>query len=239
MTEKNDIKIAGSGSIGEGSYAHVRIAGSGKANGSIQADSVHISGSGHFMDMKAGEFHVSGSANIDGELSCSQAHISGSIKITGNAEAEELRVSGSGHVRGNLKAKSISVSGSVTCAKDIECENMHINGGAQIAGLLNAETLRISLGGSCDINEIGGETIRVEQGNFADSFIRRMFGSRKLYRLRCNSIEGTQIHLENTDCRVVRGRDIEIGPGSKIGLVEYTESLSKADDAVIEKSVKI
>ena len=51
-------------------------------------------------------------------------------------------------------------------------------------------------------------------------------------------IEGDDIHLENTIADTVRGKRIAIGPGCRIGTVEYTETLSVHDDAEVKEQRK-
>lgn len=239
MDEKSSIRILGSGTIGSGAYASVHISGSGKATGNITAEGVHVSGSGQFKDLEAEELHISGSAAIDGTFKCGSAHISGSMHIAKDAQIDEMRISGSCRIQGQVKAKSLTASGSLTADQDVECEDMNISGGVHIRGLLNVETLLIRLGGTSEINEIGGETIQVKRSGNAPNLLTRIFSANRCFRLSCKSIEGTDIYLENTDADVVRGKTIEIGPGCRIGLIEYTDSLSDSPDSAIQKSVKI
>jgi hypothetical protein len=46
-------------------------------------------------------------------------------------------------------------------------------------------------------------------------------------------IEGDDIYLENTHAKVVRGNNIEIGPGCEIKLVEYKYSFKKDEMAEV------
>ena len=44
----NDVKILGSGSISQGEYNNVKVAGSGQILGNIKANDIKVSGSGDF-----------------------------------------------------------------------------------------------------------------------------------------------------------------------------------------------
>ena len=57
--------------------------------------------------------------------------------------------------------------------------------------------------------------------------------------LEAELIEGDEIYLENTRADVVRGKQIEIGPHCKIGLIEYSESLKVHDNSDVGQQTKI
>jgi cytoskeletal protein CcmA (bactofilin family) len=57
--------------------------------------------------------------------------------------------------------------------------------------------------------------------------------------LTSNIIEGDLIYLENTNAKIVRGKNVTIGAGCKIELVEYKESFKKDEKSVVDKYNKI
>lgn len=56
--------------------------------------------------------------------------------------------------------------------------------------------------------------------------------------MKTNTIEGDTITVEYTQAKVVRGRQIVVGPGSKIDRVEYTVSC-EAEEGTVREKVKV
>ena len=102
-----------------------------------------------------------------------------------------------------------------------------------IGGLLNAGVVDIRVWGTCKVREIGGETIDVRDARTLWGFLGR---PRRLY---CDVIEGDKISLENTTAKVVRGVDVDLGPGCDIEVVEYAGELRQGAGAKVGSAVKI
>ncbi|HRU22306.1 MAG TPA: hypothetical protein P5113_06475, partial [Candidatus Bipolaricaulis sp.] len=89
--------------------------------------------------------------------------------------------------------------------------------------------------------EIGGENIdiRASSGfNFGISLSRGLRFGVGIGTLTVGEIEGDQVHLEATTADVVRGKIVHIGPGCRIGRVEYTESLDVHPEAEVREKIK-
>lgn len=231
-------RISGSGTIAEGVYDSVKIAGSGRADGAIKANSVHVSGSGSFQDVEAGDFHVSGSGKVDGNLVCTEAHVSGSCTVSGDADVQSLHTSGSLSVSGDVRGTEGKVSGSITVKRGVEFEQLGIYGSAHIGGLVNAEKLTIAIGGNSEIGAIGGSDIEIKRGETHFNLLGLLFGQRRFMSVKCALIEGTNVSLENTICETIRGKNIIIGSGCEIGKVEYTDTLEISDEAEVGERIK-
>lgn len=203
----NDFKISGSGQMIGGEYGNVRISGSCKIAGDIMCESMH----------------VSGSAKSESNIVCkSEMHVSGSFK--GNdISCAELKVSGASKF-GNVKGGSVKISGALK-ASAVEADNAYISGGVKIDGLLNAENINIE----CDDSEIGSiGCTRLEVNQHGNSG-KAWFGIFKVGHcraLKTDVIEGDKINICYTEANVVRGKDVVIGKGCKIGKVEYTGTCS-------------
>lgn len=239
MENRNDIKIAGSGQIGSGIYNTVKISGSGRAAGDIEAASVHVSGSAHFESIQMEDMRVSGSCRIDGSLTGGIFHASGSAHVKGEIQADELVVSGSFHADSPIHARAIRISGSITAKNGIECEQMHVSGGVNVNGLLNADDLEIKLHGSCAVDEIGGSSIRVLSEESSAGLFARLFSSKSFRKLVCRTIEANDIQVENTICDSIHGKNIIIGKGCIIRKAEYTDTISIDETAQVGEYVKI
>ncbi len=238
----NDISISGSGKIAGGEYGSVRISGSGRITGDITADNIHISGSGHAMGVEAGEIRVSGSFRAEGNVKAQSLHISGSGHLDGTVEAGNIHISGSFHAGNVISAREIHTSGSIHAESGVEADKILLTGGATVKGLLNAEEIKIRLGGKCNIAEIGGERIEVRKGENRINLAFSIFGFNKRFAhcmLEANSIEGTEVYLENTICPVVRAKKAYIGEGCEIGRIEYEETIEIHEGAVVKEQVKI
>jgi len=262
MENRQNISIAGSGSVGGGIYENVTIAGngridgdltctslsiagSGSVKGNVTADTCRVAGSGHIHgSLAVREVRFSGSGQVEGDLlSSGSVKFSGSGKVAGNLVGEdEVRFSGSGKVGGSLKANKVFLSGSVTVEKGIECESMNVGGSFTVRGLINAGTLEVRLGGACEAEEIGGESVRVLRSTETNlnifGFSLRLGGA-GIHKLTTNLIEASDITLENTTAETVRGERVVIGPGCDIKTVEYSQSLSVSPEARVENQVKV
>ena len=238
----SDVSISGSGKIAGGEYGSVRISGSGKITGDIVANSVHASGSAQAMGVESGEIRASGSFRAEGNVKADTIHVSGSGHIDGTVEAGNIHVSGAFYAKGAISAGEIHTSGSFKTENGVEADKIILAGGASIDGLLNADEINIRLGGNVSIGEIGGEHIYVKKGDHRINLTFQFFGLNKRFTgnmLKTNSIEGTEVVLENTICPIVRAKNAYIGGGCEIERVEYEETLEIHENATVKEQIKI
>ena len=240
-----NIHISGSGKINaEGNYYdEVHISGSGRIDGNLRCRSIHVSGSGHFNGnvVCEEEIRTSGSGHFEESVECGSFSVSGSGHIENDLKCQTFRSSGSSHINGSVSCTEASVSGSVHIDKDMTGENIKISGGSHIGGLLNAENITISLGGKNTVGEIGCTKLDVEiNKNYNTLRIGPFsFGSKSQGDLVCPIIEGDEVNLVNTTSKVVRGKNIRIGPGCAINRVEYSESIEVDNSSTVGEQVKI
>ncbi|MGA8943178.1 MAG: hypothetical protein WB502_10735, partial [Thermoactinomyces sp.] len=57
--------------------------------------------------------------------------------------------------------------------------------------------------------------------------------------LSADVIEGDEIELEYTRAKVVRGKNVKIGPGCKVDLVEYQDSYDADSDAEVKEAKQV
>ena len=239
MEGKKTISISGSSSFSGGTYDAIQISGSGKCAEPFTANSVRVSGSSSLATVEAGEMRISGSAKFSGRVSAEKMSVSGVCKIEEDCEAANLQLSGSMYARKGLRGTNGSVSGSIHVDGDMEFEQLTISGAAEVSGLMNAESLTIHLGGSCEIGEIGGSEIFVDVPPRHVGFLAKLLGGFAVPTLKCGTIEGERIRLENTTCDTVRGKKVVIGPGCEIGLVEYSDELTVDPDSRVQRKEKM
>lgn len=236
-----DAVINGSGRLSGGRYEDVKISGSGQIDGDLHAEAVKVSGSAKFRgNVSSRTVKVSGSARFKGNVDTGDAKVSGSGTVDGHLHARTIRVSGSLHGKDAVRAEEIRVSGHLNVGSDVESETFSTSGGFTIRGLLNASRVDVSMSGMCYAREIGGDRIeaRLAPMNFFWRFVVRaihLFGRGSRFGLRSELIEGTDVALEWTASRIVRGQRVHIGAGCDIELVEYTESAYVDPDASVKE----
>lgn len=106
------------------------------------------------------------------------------------------------------------VKGKFSVKGDCEMEMFYVIGCIDVLGLLNVGDIKFGL--SYDVSyvwEIGGIVIIVKS---CVSF----FNWKKV-KLIVDVIEGDQVYLENIEVVVVRGKEVIIGLGCSIGIIEY------------------
>ncbi|OIJ15297.1 hypothetical protein BKP35_04785 [Anaerobacillus arseniciselenatis] len=202
--EMKKIKILGEGSSSGGEFEKVQVIGQGEIGGDVKAKITKITG----------ECHIKGNALID------QYNLTGKGIIDGELECEEVKVIGDLTVTDSLKATIFNMRGFVTSNGNAEMEKMTIKGGFHIEGLMNVGELSVNLQvANSKVQEIGGENITIKS--------KSLFN--KTYTLEAEIIEGDNIYLEYTTANVVRGNDVEIGPGCEIKFVEYRSTFKCSD----------
>lgn len=240
--EAQSISISGSGRVAGGEYTQVRISGSGKVEGDVVAQEIRVSGSGRFQGaVKAKEITVSGSGKFTGRVEADVLVTSGSCGIDGDAEVKELRSSGAQRIGGSLRSHYVRASGVLHVGHDLETDVFTSSGRFEIGGLLSADRVEIKLVGDSRAREIGGENIDVRASSgfsFGFSLTRGLQFGVRIGTLTVGEIEGDRVHLEATTADVVRGTAIRIGPGCKIGRVEYRESLDVHPEAEVGETIR-
>ena len=253
MNEQIDMKISGSSTMPGGEYERVSISGAGKIKGDLRCASLHCSGAAKIQgDVDCtGEIRSSGAGKIEGSAQCESLSSSGafsvgagltvqtlvagsgSLQVAEQLTADEIRSTGSLDA-GCIHCRAFSCSGFCKVSGDLEAETAVLTGAAEIGGLLNAETVEISANRAVRISAVGGSSIRILRKDAASflGLFRTGSGCAKI-----GSIEGDEIELEAVEAEIVRGRNVRIGEGCRIGCVEYSGTLT-ADPGTVGKSVQ-
>jgi len=243
--DKRSASLSGAGKLSGGDYTRVSISGAGRVSGDLKAESLRISGAGKVEGhTEALSITVSGSGAFGGDVISEEMRVSGAARIDGIARVKELKCSGTYRVRKSVAAEYVKTSGVLRVGGDVEADLFKASGGFEIEGLLSADKVEIRLGGRCFAKEIGGAKIDVRRGGYRERGILldglvKMLSGRGTAELRVSSIEGDEIHLEDTTADVVRGTRVEIGPGCQIGSVEYSERLDVHPEAEVKNQTKV
>lgn len=179
------------------------------------------SGGGKFKDVE-----IKGSGQISGDIECNK------YEVYGNGES---------NVQGDIITDEASIQGSLNLKGDLNAEICKIDGGFDIDGLLNVEEFELSMHWPCKVSEIGGTTINIKNNTkFSFLGIKNMIKPHSNKRLlEVDTIEADEIHLENTNANIVRGKKITLGPDCKINKIEYQDSFTEHEKSNVESSEKI
>lgn len=239
-TMLNNIDISGMGKIAGGEYNNINISGMVKILGDIKANNVGVSGKGDSLaNIEANSIDISGMFKVLGESKVIESiNSSGSFKVLKNITANKVNISGTLKCLEGINFDLIELSGWLKCKNDCEGRKIYGEGKINVEGLLSADEIDIKLLGRSNVNEIGGENIKIKAGK-ENCFKIFIFNYKQKNELICNLIEGDNIEIENTTAKVVRGNNITIGRNCKIEKIEYSGELSVAEGSCVKEKILI
>lgn len=230
-----DMKINGDGSLSGGVYGTVTINGAGTVNGDLDAVTYKVNGTASSNGrVLAQSITVNGSATFNGTVQANAMTVNGDASVREGAGIGRLLVRGNLTVAGGMALHEADVKGFLKINGDCEAESFVGEGGFTIGGLLNAGVVDIKVYGPCSAKEIGGERIVVRRPGSGLSSLTQLFTFWAEKRLTAETIEGDSVWLENTIAKVVRGRNVTVGAGCVIDLVEYAESFTPTEGAQVK-----
>lgn len=223
---RNDLRINGLGNSPGGAYNFVQINGKGDINGDLECEELQINGLGC----------------IHGNVKTGAARVAGKSEISGSFNGQELIIDGMTEIGGPISANRIENRGMLKVSKDCGSETFKSQGGFMIGGLLNADKIDIDMYVASRAREIGGEEIEIRAGSSFGfkKFLNSIFPTWQFNQgLSAETIEADNIYLENATVKVVRGKDIKIGPGCQIDMVEYKNSFHQDHGATVKQNKKV
>ncbi|MCZ8514640.1 bactofilin [Paenibacillus filicis] len=235
---RGDLVISGSGSASGGLYANVKINGEGKVYGDLQCNQMKTNGASEVRGTVSSEsIIVNGTVKIQGRVESGKINIHGELRSGGDLTCRDVKCHGSAHVKGRLTGELVDLEGELIVQDDCETETFAGKGAFKIGGLLNAGEIDLILYGPSRARDIGGERITVRKRGL--SAMLNPFIARLVPHLDVDTIEGDEIHLENTKAKIVRGSRVTIGVGCEIDLVEYKESFTPLKGGKVHDSRQI
>ena len=225
MENLTDLKIYGQGSSGGGKFRDVSIKGSGQISG----------------DLECNKYEVYGTGEMKGDLTAENVMVKGQFKFGGQVNAVDLKVYGESNFRGDIFTDEALFQGSLESKGDLNAEICKIEGGFVIDGLLNVELFELTMYWPCKVSEIGGTNITIKKdAKFSFLGLKNMITphSNKGF-LEVDTVEGDEIYLENTHAKVVRGKNITLGPNCQIDRLEYQNSYKDHESSRVESTAKI
>ncbi len=255
----NTVSVSGSGRIkGNVICRSYTTSGSSHLEGDLECESFGCSGAAKLNALSCeGTVRVSGALSAGGGLNAKEVSVSGAVSCGGDIEGGDLvKVSGSVKCGGSITSGGeFRSSGKTTVKGDVSAETVYISGGFDVDGLINGEKIDIVItqGSRCKAGSVGGAVINVKRRDEGDSgnileamrgFIvdvrKAFFPDREVETyFEADTVEGDTVTLEYTRANVVRGKDIVIGEGCRIGRVEYTGKVTYSDAAEIGEMTEI
>ena len=249
--ECEEFSVPGSGKVEDGDlivHGPLSCYGAVKVEGRAEAEKLAVFGSFSAAGPCEirGDAEVAGSLKVEGPCTVTgKSSVEGSMKVEGGLQAGQLRVTGSLKTEGPLKAEEIEIEGILKAGAAVEAETFRAAGPVKIEGELNAGTVELILGGEDTIESIvgGSVTVRRAESSVFRVFTRREDGGLRFGRsrphLQAELIEADEIDLEYTDCRIVRGVNVHVGPECVIDRVEYSGTLTTDAHCAIGEKVKL
>jgi cytoskeletal protein CcmA (bactofilin family) len=236
MKKNDNLIINGSGSYPGGCYDKISIRGEGTIVNEVECSSFHVYGTSEAVDnVKTGSVKIFGEAAVKMNMDAQDTLVMGTLMVGGKAHLKKMKILGLLEVGEGLTGDEANIKGSISVNGDVEYETFDSSGGFEIKGLLTADTIRVGLRfGQSSAEEIGGGKITVKKRS--NSLLP--FG-KETGTLVAKVIEGDDIYLENTKADMVRGNQVNIGPGCQIGVVEYRNHLTHDPRATIKTKTKV
>jgi len=210
--KRESVYIAGSGRINGGVYDVIKIMGSARISGDVEANTIRTAGSSSFSgNVKALQVKTAGSCRVSHDLDADALQTAGTCVVEGDVRATRFSCSGSQRVGGDVVAGEIKISGSLVVGSDVEADSFYSKGRFEVGGLLSADDIQIGLGhrGTSRAGEVGGERIEVRRAGQSWSLHKQDF-ERQVGKV------GYKLEKGFAKLRDRFGIDIEIGDLDKL-----------------------
>ncbi|WP_314588982.1 hypothetical protein [Paenibacillus terrigena] len=237
-----DLRITGSSSAAGGYYRNVSITGEVQIAGDISCEIFRCTGDTNVSGALESKItRITGTTVVNGDITTDRLTVHGELKTMGNVTLNDAKIGGHVIVRQNLTSEEIKLHGLISVDGDCAIDHLRGKGAFEIQGLLNVGRMDLDLYWPSRAREIGGEQINVRKPQGMASMLKSLldiFKTQPDSRLIADSIEGDDIHLENTSAKIVRGNRVTIGSGCVIERVEYRSSYQQAPDASVEQCIQ-
>ncbi|MGL4107584.1 polymer-forming cytoskeletal protein [Clostridium sp. LP20] len=198
-------------------------------------NNIKMEGIGQITGGTYNNIKIEGISTILGDIQGERMVVEGVAKVRGAIRCNNLDIEGKFNCKGNVDVSNrFNVSGYASIDGNCQCGELISDGKLMVRGLLSADKIVLEITATNEIKEIGGEEIRVIEGK--KSIFQGLFYSNKLVS---HLIEGDNIYIENTECSIVRGRNIKINKGCIIDKVEYTGEISIDNRSTVKNLVKL
>lgn len=164
-------------------------------------------------DVQAQTIHTQGTLWA---RSCLQAletlHTEGASRFGKDVKADIMRLEGMSRAKGRVMCREFIMEGRLTLEDELQ-----------------ADTIRITASNRCRMACLHGDAIHLQ----------RQQGKRLHTAFDCQEIECTTLTASYMKCKTLRAQDVTLGPGCRIGRLEYSGELKAAPDAVIRHCIRV
>lgn len=200
-----------------------------------------------------GNVKMTGNSAFSGDVDCLKLTQIGELDVQGSLRAKEFKLTGECETGGRLDAGVVGGRGEIRCGSgirgeridftgsirangDVEADSLELDGAIYVAGLLGADSLDVKMYGPCRAKEIGGTRIRLRRSRATK--LMNLANVKEDAVFQAEQIEGDTVELEHASVGVVRGNRVKLGPGCRIGRVEYRDELNVHAGAAVKETVK-
>ena len=210
----NDVKIAGVGTVNQGTYGVISASGVCTAAGEITADEIKSAGVFKAKEnVSAGKLKTGGTASFAKDLQAGTAEFSGSCKI-----------------KGKLRAREVKISGGFS-ATDVEAETVLANGNVRVVGEMNVGTLELC-SPNADIATLHADNVKIVISKI-NWYPFRGVSVPKIGVAECTAFSAEGVNAEKVSCR-----DAVIGKHCRIKSLEYSGTLTLDPEAEVKELIK-
>jgi cytoskeletal protein CcmA (bactofilin family) len=240
-----DINVVGDSVREGGRWRNINVMGDLVVRGDLRCSSLNCMGDLEVEGAyQARRTNVMGDAAMGADADAGDLNVMGKLRCRSRLRARRLSCMGELDVDGILDADEAKVMGVLRTRGDCNVDVLRSSGTFEVGGLLSVDRMEVSLWDRCRATELGGNRIRVRRrrgflGLFrAWDALRSAWGDTTTEQvLEVDQIEGDELDLENVHARVVRGGNVSIGPGCRIGRLEHTGSFHRHSSARIDEVV--
>lgn len=235
-----DMRLAGKCKVNGGEYNHIEMSGYGKVTGEVKANTMDSAGYGKALkNIDISYLSTAGAFKSYGDIKSEEKiNTAGAFKALKNIYGNVISLAGSFKCFGNMTFDLLDIKGAIKCKGNCEGRKISGEGRIRVGSLLSADEIEIKLSGTSIVSEIGGEKIKIEEGNKQNLKIG-IFRYNPKSLLTCKSIEGDEIILENTHAKIVRGKNVTIGKNCVIDKIECSGELNIKDGSLVKEKVRI
>lgn len=195
----------------------------------FEEDTFSVRGTGVFhKDVVTKVMKITGHCQLKGKLIAKELVNRGTV-ILKSGNIEHLKNIGSLNAD-RIESSEIHTFGYFKCKNEVTTNTIRSKGTIKIKHLYARNHIHLNVGTACKIDTITCQN---------DINVKAFFLPTLFKKLTAETIEGSDIHLENTVARHVIGENITIGPNCKINKITYKNNLTIHHQSSVFSSQKI
>lgn len=233
---RQDVKIAGEGALPGGTYGNVTINAAGSINGDVDCLEYRVNGAGVLNGRLVSQSTViNGSGTINGSVQAVSMTVNGDASVRDGAGIARLEVKGNISVGGGLALRTADIKGRIRIGGDCDGDGFTGEASFEVGGAMRVKSIDVRLYGRSRARSIEAERLIVGRGGSWADFVN-LFAEQELG---VDTVKADVADLSYVVASVVRGNDIRLGEGCRIGRVEYSGTYSAHPNALVSEVVKV